>query len=79
MTKSIYATAIAAALAASVALPSFATAASHHMMMQPTAKYGPGFLKFSTKVSTCMDASVPTTPHMSNDLLVKQFMDCMSK
>ena len=78
MTKSFYTTVIAATLAAAVALPSFATAAPHHMMMKPTAKYGPGFMTFSTHVSDCMDSVMPMN-HMSNDLLVKQFMDCMHK
>ena len=53
---------------------------ARHLMMQPTAKYGKGFLSFTSKASDCMDLMVMAARSDSHDdrYYFKQYVGCLA-
>ena len=80
MKRTLVLTVAAAGLAITIlAMPAIAKAGKH-IMMQPTAKYGQGFLGFSTKASDCMDLMLQAARSDTHDdrYYTKQYIGCLA-
>jgi hypothetical protein len=62
-----------------VAIPAIAKT-MHHMMMQPTAKYGQGFFKFTSKAADCMDRMVQAArlSDRSDHYFMRSYVGCLN-